>query len=133
MVKPTGTPIEDALTHAAAEVTAGSDAYEEALRRNDVNSLNAAFLHSDEVVRFGIRDMQFGSVELLAWRAGAPAIDPRRRCLSRTVLALAPTVVAVDIVFRDGDEPLTGRQSQTWVRTADGWRIARAHVSVVAS
>jgi hypothetical protein len=38
--------------------------------------------------------------------------------------------VAVDLVFADDDTSI-GRQSQTWVRTADGWRIARAHVSVV--
>jgi hypothetical protein len=26
----------------------------------------------------------------------------------------------------------TGRQSQTWVRTAEGWRVVAAHVSLMA-
>jgi hypothetical protein len=26
----------------------------------------------------------------------------------------------------------TGRQSQTWVRTAEGWRVVAAHVSLLA-
>ena len=31
--------------------------------------------------------------------------------------------------FAYGDGAATGRQSQVWLRTADGWRIAHAHVS----
>jgi hypothetical protein len=32
--------------------------------------------------------------------------------------------------FRDGSTR-TGRQSQTWVRMPEGWRVVAAHVSVV--
>ena len=31
---------------------------------------------------------------------------------------------------RDGSARI-GRQSQTWVRFADGWRVVAAHVSVI--
>ncbi len=32
---------------------------------------------------------------------------------------------------REGNERI-GRQSQTWVRFAEGWRVAAAHVSLIA-
>ena len=32
-------------------------------------------------------------------------------------------------VFRRDPDPRVGRQSQTWLRTADGWRVVAAHVS----
>ena len=57
------------------------------------------------------------------------AISHERRRRSRHIVALAPGVVAVDITFHDGDR--IGRQSQTWIEVAAGWRIARAHVSVI--
>ena len=40
-------------------------------------------------------------------------------------------VVFVDITFVNGDAPGLGRQSQTWCRFDLGWRIVRAHVSMI--
>jgi ketosteroid isomerase-like protein len=114
-----------------AEVLAAFDDYERALRANDVEALDAAFEDSTEVLRFGIADMQHGRAELEAWRATADPVSPHRRITGRWARALAPGVVAVDITFANGDQPLIGRQSQTWVRVAGGWRIVRAHVSVI--
>lgn len=115
-----------------AEVEPLFDAYEAALLRNDVAVLHATFLPSDDVLRFGIADEQRGSDGLLAWRRGAAPVDPRRRITSRSMLGIAPGVVSVDITFVNGDDPMIGRQSQTWVRRPEGWRIVRAHVSVIA-
>ncbi len=47
------------------------------------------------------------------------------------VQAFGPNVVTVDVTFRNGDAPGTGRQSQLWVRMPDGWKIVRAHVSMI--
>ena len=54
-----------------------------------------------------------------------------RTITSRRVLAFARDVVAVDVTFRNGDVPGLGRQPQTWRRFDDGWRIVRAHVSMI--
>jgi len=116
----------------AAEVSALSDAYEAALLRNDVEEMNRAFWVSPGVLRFGIADMQSGYDEIVAWRTGAAPVSSKRRTLSKVVAALADGVVAVDLTFRNGDEAMLGRQSQTWVRRPEGWRIVRAHVSVIA-
>jgi hypothetical protein len=36
----------------------------------------------------------------------------------------------VSCEFSDPSTSHTGRQTQTWVRTVEGWRIAAAHVSL---
>ena len=106
-------------------------AYEAALVSNDVDAMNAVFA-TDDVVRFGIAEVQWTYAEVESWRATAAPVDPRREITAQVVRALAPGVVAVDITFRNGTDPVLGRQSQTWVRHPDGWRIARAHVSMIA-
>jgi ketosteroid isomerase-like protein len=115
----------------ATEVGALSEAYEAALLRNDVQAMNEAFWTSPNVLRFGIEDMQVGSDEVVLWRQRATPVSAQRRLLTKTVLAIAPGVVAVDLTFRDGDRPMIGRQSQIWARQPEGWRIVRAHVSVI--
>lgn len=113
------------------EVTALSVAYEAALRRHDIEAMNGAFWNDPQVLRFGVGDMQYGYEEVLAWRAAATPVDPARTMLSRHVAALADGVVAVDITFSDTDSSHLGRQSQTWLHREDGWKIARAHVSLI--
>jgi len=108
-----------------------SDEYEAALVGNDVDAMNEVFWHSSDVLRFGIAEMQSGYDEVVAWRAAAQPVPVSRTIVDRTVLEIAPGVVAVDLTFRNGDEPMIGRQSQTWVEHAEGWRIVRAHVSVI--
>ena len=97
---------------------------------NDVDAMDAAFLDDDRTLRYGIAEVQEGAAAIRAWRRAAVPVPPTRRITSRHVVALAADVVAVDITFVNGDhDPQVGRQSQTWVRVADGWRIVRAHVS----
>ena len=127
---------EHATEHATDdEVAVGalSDIYEAALLANQLDVLDGMFLPDARVLRFGIADQQRGHEELAAWRARSPGVPASRRITSRVVLALGADVVAVDLTFVNGDAPEIGRQSQTWVRTPAGWRIARAHVSMQAS
>ncbi len=77
--------------------------------------------------------MQFGFDELVRWRASATPVSPMRRITKRIVMGIAAGVVAVDITFVDADSPFLGRQSQTWVKGSEGWRIVRAHVSVIST
>lgn len=126
----TGSMSEPAATE-IEQVTAAFEAYEAALLANDVDAINAAFWDDPATLRFGIGEMQVGYAAVAAWRATAPPVSPQRTITSRRVLHLAPGAVAVDITFANGSDPSIGRQSQTWIRTDQGWRIARAHVSVI--
>jgi hypothetical protein len=36
-----------------------------------------------------------------------------------------------NVEFKRASSATTGRQSQTWVRTDEGWRVVAAHVSLL--
>lgn len=120
------------------EVRAAFDAYEAALLANDIDAIDGWFWRDGRAVRFGIADRQYGYDEIAAWRATAAPV-PADRVLTRVcVTTFGADVATVDCEFRNGDAggidagPLAiGRQSQTWVRTDDGWRITSAHVSMI--
>jgi hypothetical protein len=119
------------LARAEREVIEAFEAYEAALVANDLAAMDTAFWADEGVLRYGIAEIQVGIDAIRAWRAAAAPVPRTRRLTSRHVLALSPDVVAVDVTFANGDEPGTGRQSQTWIRRPEGWRIARAHVSMI--
>ena len=113
-----------------AEVTAVFDAYVTALLANDSAVLDAMFMQSAAVVRYGVAEVQYGIDEIRRFRA---AQKPFERSLSRTVItAYGRDVAIASTLFHRPDFPgEIGRQMQTWVRTADGWRVAAAHVSMM--
>lgn len=113
-----------------AEVTAVFDAYERALLGNDSAVLDAMFMQSATVVRYGVAEVQYGIDEVRRFRA---AQKPFERSLSRTVItAYGRDVAIASTLFHRPDFPgEIGRQMQTWLRTADGWRVAAAHVSMM--
>ena len=56
------------------------------------------------------------------------------RRLDRTVITAYGRDIAVasTLFYRDSSPGKVGRQMQTWVRFAEGWKIVAAHVSVIA-
>ena len=113
-----------------AEITAIFEDYERALLENDSATLDAMFLHSDLVVRYGVSEVQYGIDEVRRFRS---AQQPFERSLSRTVITTYGTDMAIaSTLFHRPDFPgQVGRQMQTWVRTDGGWRVAAAHVSMM--
>jgi hypothetical protein len=113
------------------EVRGNFSRYESALVTDDLATLTEMFLESAEVVRFGINDCERGSEELAQWRQAQP---PHRagRCLSEvTVTTYGDSAAIVTTMFTYPDRPFLGRQSQTWLRLDQGWRIVHAHVSEI--
>jgi ketosteroid isomerase-like protein len=112
-----------------AEIRTEFDRYERALVANDVEALVAFFREAPETVRYGIDDMQYGHDELAAFRRSQALATPPR-ALRRTVLTTFGRDFAVaNTEFVPDGTDVVGRQSQTWLRTDDGWKIACAHVS----
>jgi hypothetical protein len=105
--------------------------YELALVRNDCDHLNAAFWASEHTVRFGIADMQAGAEEIAEWRRAQSALPSGRTLADTRITTIGDDLGIVTTLFRYPGAPKLGRQSQTWVRFADGWRIVSAHVSEV--
>ena len=121
------------LPEVVAEVTAAFQAYERALVTNDVAVLDELFWKSPHTLRYGATENLYGYDEIAAFRAGRSPIG-----LSRTLTRIVITTYGRDMATantefrRDGQQGI-GRQSQTWMRTDDGWRVVAAHVSLLAA
>ena len=114
-----------------AEVSAAFARYERALVSNDVAVLDELFWRSPHTLRYGIGENLHGHDEIAAYRGARPATGLARR-LSRTVITTyGPDFATANTEFhRDGTDR-TGRQSQSWARMPEGWRVVAAHVSLM--
>jgi hypothetical protein len=112
-----------------AEVQAEFARYERALVANDVEALVEFFLPAPTTVRFGIDDAQYGHDELAAFRRTQASATPPRDLRRTVVTTFGNDFAVADTEFVPHGSDAVGRQSQTWVRTDDGWRVVSAHVS----
>ena len=119
------------LPEVVDEVRAEFESYERALVGRDLAVMKSSFSSSPEVVRFGIADRQRGPEELAHWRANQPPLPPGRLLTETLVTTYGRDVAIVTTLFSYPGRPMTGRQSQTWLKFDDGWRIVHAHVSEV--
>lgn len=117
---------------AAQEVAAAFAAYESALVAGDTAILNEVFWDSGDTVRFGVADRQQGSAAIAGWRRSQGPLPGRQLSCTQLTTFGSDFAVITTLFFYPG-RPLEGRQSQTWVRFSEGWRIVSAHVSEVAS
>ena len=120
------------LPDVLAEVTAQFQRYEKALVSNDVAVLDELFRNDKRTLRYGIGENLYSYDAIMAFRAArSPA--GLARTLSRTVITTygRDFAVAATLYDRPSVPGKVGRQMQTWVRFAEGWRIVAAHVSVI--
>lgn len=114
-----------------AEVQAVFARYEHALVHNEVEVLDELFWASEHTVRFGVAENLYGIEAVRAFRAARPT-QGLARSLHNTVITTygSDHATAMTEFRREGGTKL-GRQSQTWVRFAQGWRVVAAHVSLI--
>ena len=115
-----------------AEVEAAFARYEQALIGNDVATLTELFWADPRTLRYGGGENLYGYREIMAFRAARPSVGLMRRT-DRTVITTygRDMAVASTLFYRDSAPGKVGRQMQTWVRFAEGWKIVAAHVSVI--
>ncbi|MFT8807290.1 oxalurate catabolism protein HpxZ [Gluconobacter sp.] len=118
--------------HVLAEITAMSDRYEKALGDNALEELDALFYDGPETIRYGVGENLYGFSEIQAFRRARTGGSPPRDVLRRVITTIGQNVATVDLEFRRRGGQKTGRQSQTWIRTPEGWKILAAHVSLMA-
>ena len=114
---------------ALAELKSAFDTYEVALVNNQVDVLDRLFWDSPHTLRFGARENLYGFDEIKAYRAARSGAGLAREILERHIVTFGTDTGVANITFRRAAEPRVGRQSQTWVRFAQGWRVVSAHVS----
>lgn len=111
-----------------AEVRAAFDRYERALRAGDLDTLAGLFWDSELTLRYGPNGTLVGHAAIDGFRRarGARGID---RTLRNTTITAFGRDAATANTEAVGPGAAVTRQSQTWVRMAEGWRIVAAHVS----
>jgi hypothetical protein len=120
------------LPEVLAEVTAQFARYEKALVSNDVTVLNELFRADARTLRYGIAENLYGHDAISAFRAARSAAGLTRRIANTVITTYGrDTAVASTLFYRDAAPGKVGRQMQTWVRFAEGWKIVAAHVSII--
>ena len=115
-----------------AGVTAAFHAYEHALMANDIDALDALFWPSDFTVRIGPGQNLYGIDAIKAFRVARVGGSPQRSLLRTVITSFGTDFATANAEFQRLGAPAPGRQSQTWVRFADGWRVVSAHISMLA-
>jgi len=120
------------LPDVLAEVAEQFARYEKALVANDVAVLDALFHADARTLRYGIGENLYGYDAIMAFRAARSPVGLMRKT-ARTVITSygRDAAVASTLFYRDSTPGRVGRQMQTWVRFAEGWKIVAAHVSVI--
>ncbi|QSJ14350.1 oxalurate catabolism protein HpxZ [Nostoc sp. UHCC 0702] len=107
--------------------------YEEALTNNNLEVMDNLFWDAPEVVRFGIGENLYGSEEIRNFRASRPNPKIEREISNLKVVTYGNDAATVTLEFRriiNGIERF-GRQSQTWYKFPEGWKVVSAHVSLL--
>jgi ketosteroid isomerase-like protein len=115
-----------------AEVTAAFAAYERALMADDVAAMDALFHDAPTTNRYGVGEVLYGIEEIRDFRKGRGG-SPQRRLGRVAITVYGDSFATADAeFFREGSDR-RGRQTQAWVKFADGWKVVSAHVSLEGS
>ena len=123
--------LEINLPEVVAQVLAQFERYERALVGNDVAELDALFWNNAHTLRFGVTENLYGYAAIQAFRAARPAQGLARNLVRTVITTYGHDFATANVEFRREGQAKTGRQSQTWMRTSDGWRVVAAHVSLL--
>ena len=110
-----------------AEVTASFRRYQDAIVSNEIAVLNELFWDNALTIRYGIGENLYGHEEIAGYRSARNPASLARVVGKTVVATYGADYATTNIEFTRAGRK--GRQSQTWVRMPDGWRIVAAHVS----
>jgi len=119
------------LPDVLAEVTAAVERYEAALVSNDVQVLDTLFWNSPHTLRYGAGENLYGYDEIRAFRAQRSPQGLAREVLRTAITTYGRDFATANLEFQREGSTRIGRQSQTWMRTPQGWRVVAAHVSLM--
>jgi 1-carboxybiuret hydrolase subunit AtzH-like protein len=120
------------LPEVLTEVTEQFARYEKALVSNDVAVLDELFRNDARTLRYGIGENLYGYDAITAFRAARSPAGLMRKTAQTVITSYGrDTAVASTLFYRESAPGRVGRQMQTWVRFAEGWKIVAAHVSII--
>lgn len=121
--------LEINIPHVVAEVKAAFERYEKALNGNDVDVLDSSFWNDPRVIRYSLMDNAYGFEAIHASRLSRPKTDIERTLSNTVITTFGHDLATANTEFQRVESGRRGRQSQTWARMAEGWRVVSAHVS----
>jgi hypothetical protein len=116
-----------------AEVTEAFARYETALMANDLDALDALFWQSPLVIRFGPGQNLYGIEAIGAFRTARVGGSPKRILANTVITTFGRDFATANTEFQRETTTTPGRQTQSWVRFAEGWRVVSAHVSLLGN
>ncbi|MBK4721069.1 oxalurate catabolism protein HpxZ [Azospirillum sp. YIM DDC1] len=123
--------LEINIPEVVAEVTAAFERYECALTGNDVAVLDELFWNHPATLRYGVGENLYGYEAIAAFRQGRPAAGLDRVLRNTVITTYGRDMATANTEFTRPATERVGRQSHTWVRMPEGWRIVAAHVSLM--
>lgn len=122
------------IPEVVAEVSAAFQRYEVALNANDVTVLDELFWNNPATLRYGIGENLYGYAQIAAFRSGRSPAGLARRIKGTVITTYGRDMATANTLFeRDSAPGKIGRQSQTWMKAPQGWRVVAAHVSLIAA
>ena len=121
------------LPEVLAEVQVQFDRYELALTTNDVQVLDELFWNNPLTLRYGVTENLYGYDAIRAFRAARPATGLARTLLTTVITTYGRDMATANVEFQREGDARPGRQSQTWIKFPDGWKVVSAHVSIEGS
>jgi ketosteroid isomerase-like protein len=112
-----------------AEVTQAFEAYERALMADDVAALDALFHAAPTTNRYGVGEVLYGIDAIRDFRKGRGG-SPQRKLGRVAITVYGDAFATADAEFHREGSDRRGRQTQAWVKFANGWKVVSAHVSL---
>jgi hypothetical protein len=125
--------VEVNLPDVLAELRAAFEAYERALQANDIEGLNQLFWDSPLTLRYGVKELLYSHADIARFRRERGPVDQRRSLRNTRITTFGRDYGVANTEYLPSGSDRVGRQSQTWVRTDQGWKIVSAHVSFLNS
>lgn len=119
------------LPEVLSDVTAAFERYEVALVTNDVAVLDELFWNSPHTLRYGATENLYGYSAIREFRAARPSAGLARTLGKTVITSYGRDFATANTEFHRAGSDRVGRQSQTWLRTPEGWRVVSAHVSLM--
>lgn len=117
------------IPEVVAEVTAAFERYEQALSTNDIDTIDSLFWDSPLTLRYGPNGTLLSHGAISAFRRARDIMGIERTLKNTHITTFGRDFAVANTESDRPNSDVTGRQSQTWVRLPEGWRIVSAHVS----
>jgi Protein of unknown function (DUF3225) len=120
------------LPDVVKEVEDAFERYEQALVTNDVPALEAFFWNDARAIRYGAAENLYGIDDIRAFRRARSPVGLERRRERIVITTFGRHFATTHTLFhRDSARGRIGRQSQSWVKFTEGWRVVSGHISSI--